>query len=125
MPATLTDTDLPAAIRAIGALGELFDNGDTRAKEAALDAFQHGRQSYWSKGIYSNQRAGRLLWAANTFGLSIALRNVIDDTHPSHAAQTPYLLGTLIPLNREAMIALERAWCEVADTANHMRVAAE
>lgn len=106
--------DIAAAIRLISAASELFQNGDTRAQDAALEAFQDGRPAYWSKGVYSNQRASRLLWVANRFSLDTALRQIADD-HPSYAARAPYLLGTLIPLNLEAMHAIERAWSEYGE----------
>lgn len=115
MPATAPFTDLQDAIRALSAIGELFHNGDTIATEAAIDAFQAGRAAFASKGVYSNQKAGRLVISANRAGLSYALRNIADDRHASYAARSPYLLGTLIPLNKPAMVALEAAWAEHAD----------
>lgn len=111
-----SEPDLPDAIRAISALGNLFNSSDTFAEESALDAFQAGREAYWSKAGYSNQIAGIVLLAANRGGLASALRAHANDDSTLYARRTPYLLGTLIPLNKPAMEALHRAWLEWDET---------
>lgn len=105
-------TNLDDALRFISASSNLFHNGDTLAQEAAIDALQAGRETYWSKAGYSNQRASRFLTVANRSGLAYAISAVADDTSATHAGRTPYLLGSLIPLNHSAMLALEGAWAE-------------
>lgn len=110
-----------AAIRAIRALGDLFDNRSTPDEGPALDAFQAGRAAYWTRAGYSNAKACLLLTDANRFSLENALEVHADDDHPSQAARAPYLLGTLIPLNRAACAELERAWSRIGAGENAIR----
>lgn len=107
--------DLESAIRAIRAFGDLFDNRCNTDEDAALEAFQAGRAAYWSKAGYSNAKASLVLTAANRYSLENALELHATDDHPSVLARTPYLLGTLIPLNRQACIELNRAWSAIGD----------
>lgn len=111
MPATRTDPlSLDSAIRAISALEDLFSNHSLQDQELALDAFLQGRAAFWTKNGYSNQTAGLVFDHANKHGLPSALAKFADDAHSLYLRHTPYLLGTLIPLNKQAVAALNQAW---------------
>lgn len=114
---------LDSAIRAIRAFGDLFDNRSTLDEDLALDAFQAGRAAYWSKAGYSNARATLVLGTANTCDLETALRLHASDDHPSVFASVPYLLGTLIPLNKLAVEDLTRAWSAIGESEAAIRSA--
>lgn len=107
---------LDSAIRAIRAFGDLFDNRCTLDEDHALDAFQAGRAAYWTKAGYSNARATLVLGTANTYDLETALRLHASDNHPSVFASIPYLLGSLIPLNRLAVEEINRAWIAIGES---------
>lgn len=97
--------------RAITALGNVYLNAFTDSREHALKAAQAGRAVFWSTASYHNAKASMLVDEANKTGLAMALaKGIPDDTHPSYAARTPYLLGTLIPLNIEARRQINSAW---------------
>lgn len=108
LKAGLTTTEVVAAI---GALTALWDNDDTRAEEAALDAHTAGRAAYWSRTTYHNQAGVALRLAANQVGLEQALADIVDESRWDSSAA--YLLGQLVPLNRTAKAELERAWCHL------------
>lgn len=106
-------SDISDVIRAVEALKNIWSNGDALTEEAAYEAHQHGRAAFWTTATYHNQAATLLAHAANCEGLDRALARHADDGHPSHAARTPYLLATLVPLNRQARADLEQAHAEL------------
>jgi hypothetical protein len=107
MPKPYPDThEVQAAIRAIGALSELFNIADTLAEEWALYAFTVGRPAYWRTVGYGNQALGNLMDDANRLGLEAALAARPDGT--TGASAPLYLLGCLVPLNAQARFELNR-----------------
>lgn len=91
-----TSAALDGAIRAVGALGQVFRNDNTDRENAALDAFREGRPAFWSTATYHNQAACSFVYRANALGIESALDVANDDVF---AASRDFLLGCLIPIN--------------------------
>lgn len=106
--------DVEPALRAITALEEIHGTGNTILEDEAAKALSEGREAWWSLAPYHNAKAVILAVAANQHGVEFALDAGADDTHVP-AATRVYLLGTLIPLNRRAEEARERAIYAISD----------
>lgn len=107
---TPSTPDITDAIRAIRALSQLHGSHSTLDEGRVIDAIQAGRAAYWTTQSYHNQAAGSLLEVANTHSLETALRLVAQPYSGNIAASPAYLLGTLIPLNRQARRDINEQW---------------
>lgn len=114
------DHDVEPGLRAMSVLKEIHDTGDSVLEDIAAEALFAGREAWWSLGTYHNATSGLLAHAANVDGLETALDTYADD-YAVPAKSRPYLLGTLIPLNKRAEAARERVmgvladeWCQMA-----------
>lgn len=92
---------------ALSALVRLYDNDDTRDREAAEEAFAQGRPAYWTPHKYHHQLARIFVEAANRpEGLKAALKEWASARHPEMNRSALALLDTLIPLNAAAIMEL-------------------
>lgn len=117
----MSTPDFSDILRAIRALADLHGTASTHDESLALGAAQRGRAAFWTTAGYSNQIAGILLTAANQRGIPAALAECADDLAGDYRRRAEYLLGTLIPLNREAHVAINSAWQAMAETAETIR----
>lgn len=99
----LTSGELMDFIRHLDRVADLYNNHDTLRREAAITAAQLRRPAYWTTERYYNQPA-LLLCSRLNHGDSphVALSELSADA--PWARTKAFLVSTIIPLNREAVL---------------------